>query len=64
MLYMRMIERGHPMTSHPRFTQRLQKIRASNAAAAATLLDHGIATPMGENVLAEIRRMNDQFAAA
>lgn len=63
-LYVRMLERGHPLTSHPRFAARRAKIRESNAAAAATVLDNGTATPMGENVLAEIRRMNDHFAAA
>jgi hypothetical protein len=43
---------------------RRNQIRESNNAAATTVLDNGIATEMGGEVLLEIRRLNDRFAAA
>ena len=63
-MYLRMSDRGHPMRDHPRFKQRREQIRSSNAAAASTVLDNAVATEMGENVLAEIRRLDDRFEAA
>ncbi|MFT6397338.1 MAG: HEXXH motif-containing protein [Bradymonadia bacterium] len=63
-MYLRMIEANHPLVKHPRFMHRRNQIRESNNAAATTVLDNGIATEMGGEVLLEIRRLNDRFAAA
>ena len=62
-MYVRMSDRGHPMRDHPRFKRRRDQIRASNSAAATTVLDNAVATEMGENVLAEIRRLDERFDA-
>ncbi len=63
-MYLRMIEADHPLVKHPRFMRRRDQIRESNNAAATTVLDNGIATEMGGEVLEEIRRLNERFAAA
>lgn len=63
-MYRAMQEKGHPLTKHPRFEQRLAQVRAANDEATKTVVKNGQPTPTGVNVVEELRQLNERFAAA
>ncbi len=63
-MYEQMTASEHPMVKHPRFAQRRAQVRKMNDEATRTVVDNGVPTPAGVNVLAEMRALNDRFASA
>ncbi len=60
-LYEKMIEGGHPYAARPDFLERFEAIKEKNREGAATVLDNGEFTAIGENLADEIRRWIAHF---
>ncbi|MBW2463576.1 MAG: hypothetical protein JRH11_18135 [Deltaproteobacteria bacterium] len=60
-LYERMIEAGHALAERPDFLERFEAIKEKNREGAATILDNGCFTAVGEGVAEEIRRCIEHF---